>query len=69
MIKEDLSCYGKNDIYLIICDRCRDEYIGSVVDFKPLFRLHKSDIKAKKKRCGTSRHFDEKCLYSFSPFG
>ena len=69
LIKEDLSCYGKNVIYLITCDKCRDVYMGSVVDFKPPFRLHKSDIKAKKKLCGTSRHFNGKCLYSFSPFG
>ena len=68
-IKGDLSCNSKNVIYLITCDKCKDEYIGSAVDFKPLFMVHKSDIKTKKERCGTSRHFNEKCSCSASPFG
>ena len=68
-IKGDLSCNSKNVIYLITCDKCKDEYIGSAVDFKPRFRVHKSDIKTKKERCGTSRHFNEKCSCSASPFG
>ena len=68
-IKSDLSCNSKNVIYLITCDKCKDEYIGSAEDFKLRFRVHKSDIKTKKERCGTSRHFNEKCLCSTSPFG
>ena len=68
-IKGDLSCNSKNVIYLITCDKCKDEYIGSAVDFKPRFRVQKSDIKTKKERCGTSRHFNEKCLCSTSLFG
>ena len=68
-IKGDLSCNSKNVIYLITCDKCKDEYIGSAKDFKLRFRVHKSDIKTKKERCGTSRHFNEKCLCSTSPFG
>ena len=58
-IKGDLSCNSKNVIYLITCDKCKDEYIGSAVDFKPRFRVHKSNIKTKK----------EKCWCSTSPFG
>ena len=68
-INGDLSCNSKNVIYLITCDKCKDEHIGSAVDFKPRFRVHKSDIKTKKKRCGTSRYFNEKCLCSTSPTG
>ena len=68
-IKGDLSCNSKNVIYLITCDKCKDEYIGSAVDFRPVFMVHKSDIKTKKERCGTSRHFNEKCLCSTSLFG
>ena len=68
-LKGDLSYNSKNVIYLITCDKCKDEYIGSAVDFKPLFMVHKSDIKTKKERCGTSRHFNEKCSCSASPFG
>ena len=66
--KGDLSCNSKNVIYLITCDKCKDADIGSAVDFKPSFRVHKSDIKTKKERSGTSRHFNEKCLCSTSPF-
>ena len=34
---KDLSCNSKNVIYLITCDKCKDEYIGLAVDFKPCF--------------------------------
>ena len=50
-------------------NKCKDEYIGLAVDFKTRLRVHKSDIKTKKERCGTSRHFNEKYLCSTSPFG
>ena len=69
MIKGDLSCNSKYVIYLITCDKCKDEYKGSAVDFRPCIRVHNSDIKTKKERCGTSRHFNEKCLCSTSDFG
>ena len=68
-IKGDLSCNSKIVIYLITCDKCKNEYTGSAVDFKPRFRVRKSDIKTKKEHCGTFRHFNEKCLCSTSPFG
>ena len=68
-IKGDLSCNNKNIICLMTCDKCRDEYIGSTVYFKPHFRVHRSDIKTKKERCGTSRHVNESYPCSTSPFG
>ena len=68
-IKGDLSCNSKKVIYLFTCDKCKYESIDSAVDFKPCFRVHKSDVKTKKERCGTSKHFNEKCLCSTSPFG
>ena len=40
-----------------------------VVDFKPRFRVQKSNIKTIKERCHTSRHLNERCLCSTSPFG
>ena len=39
--KGDLSCNSKNVIYSITCDKCKDEYIGSAVDFKPCSRVQK----------------------------
>ena len=67
-IKRDLSYNRKNVIYLITCDKCKDKFIGFAVDFGPRFRVHKSDIKTKKEHCVTSRHFNEDCLCSTSPF-
>ena len=32
-------------------------YMESAVDFKARFRIHKSDIKTRKDRCGTASHF------------
>ena len=58
-VKVDVSCRSKNVIYLITCGRCKDEFLGSAVDFKPRFIVHKSNIKTKKECCGTSRHFNE----------
>ena len=33
------------------------------------FRLHKSEIKTKKDRCGTARHFMNKCKHPTNPHG
>ena len=55
-------CYNSsNVIYLISCINCEDQYIGSAIDFKATFRIHKSDIQTTKDRCGTARHFNSKC--------
>ena len=37
------------------------------LDFKSRFRIHKSDIKTKKDRRGTARHFNTKCTDSSNP--
>lgn len=37
------------------------------INFKNRFRLHKSDIKTKKYRCGTARHFNNKCSHTNNP--
>ena len=46
---------------------CGDQYIGSAVNFKNRFRVHKSDIKTNKDRCGTARHFNNKCRHPHNP--
>ena len=38
------------------------QYIGSATKFKERFRVHKSDIKTGKDRCGVAKHFISKCL-------
>ena len=56
-----MSCDSCNVIYLITCSKCREQYVGSVINFKQRFRIHKSDIKTNKDRYGTARHFNNKC--------
>ena len=56
-IRGKLTCNSPNVVYLISCSNCDDQYVGSALDFKSRFRIHSSDIKTKKDRCGTARHF------------
>ena len=54
------SCNSSNDMYLVSCKNCGDQYIGSAIDFKARFRNHKSDMKTKKDRCCTATHLNTK---------
>ena len=67
-VKGNLNCESVNVIYLIGCKNCGQQYVGSALKFKTRFTLHKSDIKTKKDRCGTSRHFNGVCKNSTNPF-
>ena len=42
---------------------CKDHYVGSARknNFKPRFRVHKSDINTGKYRCGVANHYLTKC--------
>ena len=60
-VRGNLSYNSSNVIYLISCNNCEDQYIGSAIDFKARFKIRKSYIKTNKDRCGTSRHFNTKC--------
>ena len=46
---------------MITCKNCLKQYVGSATNFKSRFRIHKSDIKTNKDRCGTAKHFNGKC--------
>ena len=59
-IKGNLSFDSCNVIYLITCSNFREQFVGSAITFKQRFRIHKSDIKTNKDRCGTARHFNNK---------
>ena len=63
-IKANLSCDSCNIIYLITCSNCREQYVESAINFKQRFRMHKSDIRTNKDRCGTAKHFNNKCCSS-----
>ena len=58
-IKGNLSCDSSNDIYLITCFNCREQYAGLAMNFKQIFRTHKSDIETDP--CGIARYFNSKC--------
>ena len=48
-------------IYLITCKNCSEQYVGSAINFKERFRIHKNDIKTGKTRCGAAKHFIMTC--------
>ena len=60
-IKGNSSCDSCNVIYLKTYSNCREQYVGSPINFKQRLRIHKSDIKTNKDRCETARHFNNKC--------
>ena len=62
-VRDDLTCKSDNAIYLINCKKCKQQYVGSAYEgnFKPRFRVHKSDINTGKVRCGVARHFLNNC--------
>ena len=60
-VKSSLPCNNPNVVYIISCNNCGEQYAVSVTDFKAKLRIHKSEIKTKKGRCGSSRHFSKKC--------
>ena len=60
-INNDFDCNCKNVIYLISCTNCNEQYVGSAIDFKKRFRIHKSDINTKKDRFGVVHHFTNEC--------
>ena len=67
-IRGQLNCKSINVIYLITRCKCLEQYVGSAIKFKTRFRIHKSDIKTKKERCGSARHFNSKCYHDTNPF-
>ena len=48
-------------MHLITCKNCLQQYVRSATNFKNRFRIHKSDIKTNKDRCGTAKHFNGMC--------
>ena len=60
-VKSELHCNSCNIIYLVECSNCKHQYIGSALNFKRRFSIHKSDIKTNKDRCGT---FNNVCCHS-----
>ena len=60
-VKATLSCNSVNLVYLITCQCCKLQNVGSAITFKERFCIHKSDINTGKKRCGRAKHLLECC--------
>ena len=43
---------------MIICKNCLEKYVCSANSFKSRFRIHESNIKTNKDRCGTANNFN-----------
>jgi len=58
-IKENVSCKSKNIIYLVSCNKCKVQYVGSTSnEFKVRFRNHKSAMLTNKSTCEVATHFN-----------
>ena len=56
-IKRNLTCTSKNVVYVLQCDNCKEEYIGSTKQLNHRISLHKSNIKLPQNRIlFVSRH-------------
>ena len=66
-MRDNFTCNSTNAIYLVECINCKCQYVGSATSLKQCFRIHKSDIKTKKDRCGTARHFNSICCHPINP--
>ena len=56
-----LHCNYNNVIYLITCKKWMKQYVDSAPNFKNRFRIHKSNIKINKYRCGATKHLNGMC--------
>ena len=58
-VRGKLCCTSSNVIHLISCKLCKERYLGFAFrdNFKPRFRVHKSDVITGKNRCGVAKHF------------
>ena len=66
-VKGELRCNSCNVIYLAECSNCKHQYVDSALNFKQWLRIHKSDNKTSKDRCGTSGHFNNVCRHPNNP--
>ena len=64
-VRSSLSCNSSNVLYIISCKSCEDQYVGSAT--KARFRICKADIKTRKDRFCTARHFSNKWCDSSTP--
>ena len=67
-IRQRLTCSSTNIVYLVNCNKCKLQYVGSTTtEFKVRFRNHKSSMKTKKKICEVAIYFN-KSPYALEDF-
>ena len=66
MIKQRLDCNVRSVIYLVTCNSCQKQYVGSTMNLKNRFTNYKSDIKQVKKSCTCVQHFGK--VHNWSDF-
>ena len=62
-VRGDLTCKSDNVVHLISWKRYKQQYVRSAFEsnFKPSFRVHKSDINTGKNKCGVAKCFLNNC--------
>ena len=59
-MNKDLSCNPKDVVYIIDCNKCKEEYAGSTQALNTRISLHKSNIKIPETRkLNVSKHLYE----------
>ena len=66
-VESELHCNSCSAIYLVQRSNYKQQYIGSTLNFKQQYRIHKSDIKSNKVCCGTGRDFNNVCCHPSNP--
>ena len=58
--RQHANCKSKNAIYLVTCNKCKVQYVGSTSnEFKVRLRNHKSALSSKKTTCEVAVHFNK----------
>jgi len=58
-IRQHITCKSRNEIYLVTCNKCKLQYVGSTSnEFKVRFWNHKSAMLTGKNTCEVAIHFN-----------
>jgi hypothetical protein len=66
-IKKDFTCKTKFVVYCAICLKCKEQGIGSTVDWKRRLANYKNHIKKRLSTCCITKHFFQKCINNENP--
>lgn len=52
-----MNCNSKNVIYVLVCKKCKKEYIGQTKNFRSRMTVHRQQIREKNIMTGATKHF------------